>query len=102
MESEVESETVVVGGGRIVLPKAIREATGLKPGVEVTLRTTKEGVLVIPRKKRWRPSPFLEYALSKDRPAINLTLEEIVRLGDETWEPGIRETGSVRKSRLRR
>lgn len=83
----MESETVVVGGGRIIIPKAIREAAGLKPGVEVTLRTTEEGVLIVPRKKKWKPSSFLEYAMSKDRPTVHLTLEEIIRYGDETWEP---------------
>jgi AbrB family looped-hinge helix DNA binding protein len=102
MESEIESETVVVGGGRIVLPKAIRDATGLKPGVEVTLRTTEEGVLVIPRKKRWKPSPFLEYVMSKDRPTVHLTLEEILRYGDEVWGGSERARRPARVSRKRR
>lgn len=87
MESEVEAETVVVGGGRILLPKAIREATGLKPGVEVTLRTTEEGVLIVPRKRVKGPSPLLQYALSKDRPRLPFTtVEQIRRARRKVWE----------------
>ena len=74
--------TTVGTGGRVVLPKAVSEAAGIRPGDRVSVRARAEGGVII---ERLEPSDAdeVEYLrrledMSRRKPFDGFTTEEVM------------------------
>jgi AbrB family looped-hinge helix DNA binding protein len=74
--------TTVGAGGRVVLPKSVREAAGICPGDRVSVRARAEGGVII---ERLEPSDAdkMEYLrrledMSRRKPFDGFTTEEVM------------------------
>jgi AbrB family looped-hinge helix DNA binding protein len=74
--------TTVGAGGRVVLPKSVREASGIRPGDRVSVRARAEGGVII---ERLEPSDAdeVEYLrrledMSRRKPFDGFTTEEVM------------------------
>ncbi|WP_342358636.1 AbrB/MazE/SpoVT family DNA-binding domain-containing protein [Terrarubrum flagellatum] len=54
--------TAVTVKGQVTLPKAVRDAVGIKPGDRVTVRATPQGQVVIERERREPDQAAIEAA----------------------------------------
>ena len=74
--------TTVGAGGRVVLPKSVREAAGIRPGDRVSVRARAEGGVII---ERLEPSDAdqAEYLrrledMSRRKPFDGFTTEDVM------------------------
>lgn len=85
----MEYETRLDPSGKLVLPKAVREAAGIRGGMAVLLRSRREGGLeVIPlHRVRKGEDPFVEWCRKHPiRMKGVQTLEDVAEACREAWE----------------
>jgi AbrB family looped-hinge helix DNA binding protein len=88
--------TKVTVKGQVTLPKAVREAAGIRPGDRVSVRARPEGGVLVERSEEWQPDAAamqaargkIERALAAlDRKGVkfDMTADEWMRLlrGDD-------------------
>ena len=80
-------EQTIDKSGRLVLPKALREAVGLTPGTIAEIRVVESGLLVTRKGVRAGKRAFLDGidALRK-RHRVRLSKQEILELGERALE----------------
>ena len=84
--------TTIDSAGRIVIPRALRERAGLRPGTEIEI-SFRDGVIEI------QPAPIrstLVYeggflVIMPESPLPSLTSEDIVRVRESIWEERARD-----------
>jgi AbrB family looped-hinge helix DNA binding protein len=75
--------TTVTVKGQVTLPKAVRQAAGIRPGDRVNVRVRPEGgVIVEAAADRDGPSAYLQSleGISRRRPIRSMTTEEVMAL----------------------
>jgi AbrB family looped-hinge helix DNA binding protein len=75
--------TTVTVKGQVTLPKAAREAAGIRPGDKVVVRVRPEGGLIVEAAaKRDGPSAYLQglEAISRRKPIRSMTTEEVMTM----------------------
>lgn len=72
--------TTVTVKGQVTLPKAVREAAGIRPGDRVVSRALPEGGVLIERARSGEPTPA---AVAAARKRIERALEMLDRRGVE-------------------
>ena len=79
--------------GQVTLPKAIREAVGLRPGDTVNLRVTASGGIVIEKPGAEDDYRARLYALAERRPIRGITTDELMKLtrGAPSDDPPLRD-----------
>ncbi len=80
----------ITSKGQVTIPKAVRDRTGIHPGVEVDVAVSDGGVLLRPAKARSRPGRgrgerIVDSMIGKGTANRDLSTDEIMRLlrGDE-------------------
>jgi AbrB family looped-hinge helix DNA binding protein len=76
--------------GQVTLPKAVREAAGIKPGDKVEVRATASGAVIVEKKKNVQDDYKARlYALAKRRLVRGMTTDEMMRetRGDPAEDP---------------
>lgn len=83
--------TTVTVKGQVTLPKAVRDAAGIKPGDRVEVRATASGAVVIEKPT----DDYIErlYAIARRRPIRGVTTDELMKLsrGDPAEDPPLKE-----------
>jgi AbrB family looped-hinge helix DNA binding protein len=71
--------------GQVTLPKEVRDATGLKPGVRVEVRATATGAVIIEKSGARDDYKARLYALAREQPIKGITTEEMMKItrGDD-------------------
>ena len=73
--------------GRVIIPKEVRDAAGLRPGTPVEIRFVEGAVVIRPVRNGKRRNPFLEGIEERRRGyAVRLTKEELLELCDKALE----------------
>lgn len=72
--------TTVTVKGQVTLPKAVREAVGIKPGDRVAVRATAAGAVIIEK-----PGALSDYKrrireVAKRRPIRGITTDELLKM----------------------
>jgi AbrB family looped-hinge helix DNA binding protein len=81
--------TTVTVKGQVTLPKAVREAAGIKPGDKVEVRATASGAVIVEKKNLQDDYKARLYALAKRRLVRGMTTDEMMRetRGDPAEDP---------------
>ncbi len=69
--------------GQVVIPKDIREMLRLKSGERIAFEVREDEVLI---KKEQDPKEFLKDFLDVPRPKKNLTLKDLKKIEDESYD----------------
>lgn len=72
--------TTVTAKGQVTLPKAVREAAGIKPGDRVDVRATASGGVYIEKPGASRSYRKRLDALAKRRPVRGITTDEYMKI----------------------
>jgi AbrB family looped-hinge helix DNA binding protein len=85
--------TTVTVKGQVTLPKAVREAAGIKPGDKVEVRATASGAVIVEKKNLQDDYKARLYALAKRRLVRGMTTDEMMRetRGDPAEDPPLGE-----------
>jgi AbrB family looped-hinge helix DNA binding protein len=72
--------TTVTVKGQVTLPKAVREATGIKPGDKVEVRATASGAVIIEKPGAGDDYKARLYALAREQPIKGITTEDLMEM----------------------
>lgn len=72
--------TRVTVKSQVTLPKAVRDAAGIKPGDRVEVRATTSGAVVIEKARTQEAYKAKLYAIAKRRPLRGLSTDELMEL----------------------
>jgi antitoxin PrlF len=77
--------TTVTVKGQVTLPKAVRDAAGIKPGDRVEVRATASGAVIIEKPGARDEYKARLYALAREQPIKGITTEELMEMtrGDD-------------------
>lgn len=81
--------TKVTVKGQVTLPKAVRDAVGIKPGDTVDVRATTAGTVVIEKPENPDDYPARLRALARRRPIRGITTDQLMKgtRGDPSEDP---------------
>lgn len=94
------TEVRIDTAGKIILPKALREAANLPAGSYAEAIPTEEGLLLVPKGRPPKRNPFLEFVArerAKMRPEEFMTKEEVLEACDRALEGLIAEDDEARR-----
>jgi AbrB family looped-hinge helix DNA binding protein len=83
--------TTVTVKGQVTLPKAVRDAVGIKPGDRVEVKATAGGTVVIEKAAGTQSYIDRLYAIARERPLRGISTNELMMLsrGDPDEDPPV-------------